>query len=450
MNNLSKRPPGPVVPGWTRAITALSPVRLSFDSLAYLDQNVRKFGSFFGIYLGDSATYIVTDPKLAHEILVERHAEFQKSQLLRDAVGGLLGNGLLTSEGDFWRRQRKLAQPAFHARRVEAYADAMVRITREHVAGWRAGETRDIAHDMMVITLGIVCKTLFDMDVRNKANRVGELTHVILESANDRLNAYMPVWERLFKTRQRREEAAMRELFGIVDAIIAEHRAHGADTGDLLSMLLAARDDDGQPMSEQQLRDEVVTLFIAGHETTANLVAWALALLAQHPEADARMRAELAAIDGRAPAMADLALLPYGEQVLKEAMRLYPPAGGATRENLAPIDLGGYHFPARSQFAVSTYSMHRDAALFPDPLRFDPDRFSPENEPKIPKHAYLPFGGGPRVCIGNAFAMMEARLMLACIVQRHRLSLPPGATVRAEQLFTIRPKGGLKMEVGGR
>ena len=446
MPSPAQRLPGPVVPGFTRILTALSPVRLPFDSLKYIVDNAAKYGPLYGIYLSDTVTYVVSDPKLAHEILVERHAEFHKAQMLRNAIGELIGNGLLTSEGDFWRRQRKLAQPAFHFARIAAYGETMVRQTLDHITDWESGETRDVAQDMLAITLGIVNKTLFGIDVRDQAKRIGALTYVILEAANDRLNSYAPVWERLFKTRRRREEAALGELFAIVDGIITEHGKR-ADSGDLLSMLLAARDEEGNPMSAQQLRDEVMTLFVAGHETTANALNWALYLLSQNPEAEAKLMNEIAALGGRPPAMADLARLPYSEMVIKESIRLYPPAAGATREPLHDIELGGYHIPKGGNIAISTYTMHRNAAFFPDPLRFDPERFSPAREADIPKHAYLPFGAGPRVCIGNTFAMMEARLILITILQRFRLTLAPKQTVQAEQLFTIRPKGGLKMIV---
>jgi cytochrome P450 len=410
----TRLPPGPIVPGWTRLITALWPTRLEFDSLAYLLQNRAKFGRLFTITVGDQVAVVTSDPALMQEIFVTRASEFQKAPMLRSAVGALVGNGLLTSEGDFWKRQRKLAQPAFHARRIDSYGDVMVKSAAALAAQWRPGETRDIAHDMMAITLQIVCKTLFDVDVRADIERIGRVMHPLLESANDRLNSYNPVWERLFRTRGRIEDAALADLFAFVDGVIAERKREGRDHGDLLSMLIDARDDDGQPMSDKQLRDEVVTLLVAGHETTANLLTWAFYFLALH------------------------------EAVYRRAV------GGATRAPIRDIDLGGYHIPAGTSIGLTTYVMHRDPELFPDPLRFDPERFSAANEPAIPRYAYLPFGGGPRVCIGNTFALIEAQLVLATLLKRHRLTLPPGATVQAEQLFTIRPKGGLRMIVADR
>jgi cytochrome P450 len=430
-------------------ITLLSPKRVYFDSLSYVLENARKYGGLYGIYMGKQETYVISDPALTHEVLVTKQADFHKARMLRDAVSGFIGNGLLTSEDSFWRRQRKLAQPAFHHARIAAYADTMAQAGIRIAERWRPGETRDIAHEMMALTLDIVTRTLFGADVGHKAERIGALMYVLLEGANDVINSYNPLWERLTGTRKRAILAAQQELIEIVDGIISARKASSAaDTGDLLSMLLEARDDDGQPMSDKQLRDEVMTLFVAGHETTANLLAWAFYFLALNPECEARLRAEIATLNGRVPTLADLNTQPYGEMVLKEAMRLYPPAAGATREPVRPVTIGGVTFQPGAPLVISTYAMHRNPALFPDPGRFDPERFSAENEPQIPKHAYLPFGGGPRVCIGNIFAMMEARLALIVILQRHTLTLTPGQTVQAEQLFTVRPRGGLNMRVG--
>ena len=449
-----KLPDGPVVPGFTTLLTALSPVRIDFDSLTYVTTMAEKFGTFYGVYRGDKSprnvTYVISDPKIAHDILVARNTEFHKAELIRKSIGSVLGNGLLLSEGDFWKRQRKLAQPAFHYQRISTYASTMVQQTLAMLAGWHSGETRDIAADMMALALDLVNRTLFGVELREKADEIGRLMHIVLQAANDRINQYEPVWEKLFKTKHKQEVEAEQALFKIVEDIIAEHRRRGEDTGDLLSMLMAARDEDDQPMNEQQLRDEVMTLFIAGHETTASGLAWAFYLLSQNPAAEARLIHEIASLNGQPPTLNNLQQIPYSEQVAKEVMRLYPPAGGATRQPIHDMQIGDYFLPAGSNIAISTYTMHRNPALFPDPLKFDPDRFSPEREPAIPKYAYLPFGGGPRVCIGNSFAMMEIRLILITVLQRFKLTLAAGQTVRAEQLFTIRPKGGIKMVLAAR
>lgn len=450
MTEKTERMAGPVVPGWTTWMTRLWPWRIKFDSLGYIHNAARQFGGLFAIWVGNRPTYVVTDPELAHDILVRRANEFHKAELLRHAVQPLIGNGLLISEDDFWKRQRKLAQPAFHHQRIEAYGATMVDYTAQMLARWHAGESRDIAQEMMGLALAIVNKTLFNMDLHADSERIGALMLTALEAANDRINGYEPIWERLTQRQARREAAALAELFAIVDAIIAGHRRQEQDTGDLLSMLLAARDENGDPMSEKQLHDEVTTLFIAGHETTANALAWAFYLLAQNPAADERLQRELSLLDGQLPTVKDLSRLPYTEMVIKEAMRLYPPAGGVTRQPIHDIELGGRRIARGSDIAISTYAMHRNPDLFADPEHFDPERFSAENEPKLPKYAYLPFGGGPRICIGNSFAMLEARLIMATVLQRYKLSLLPGQTVRAEQIFTIRPRGGIKMVVEAR
>lgn len=439
------RLPGPTIPAWTQWINNLLPWRVDFDSLNFMLKNARQYGKFYAIWIGDTPIYVVSDPALAHEILVERAKAFHKAALVRHAVGPFAGNGLFLNEGDFWRRQRKLAQPAFHHQRIEAYGATMVQQTLDLLADWQPGARRDIAHEMTKLTLGIVNKTLFNVDVRAQAEHIGALMTTVLAGAEDRLNNYNPIWGRLFQRKQRREAAAIQELFTLIEGIIADHRQHDADSGDLLSMLLAARDEEGNPMSAQQLRDEVITLFVAGHETTANALAWAFYLVAQHPAVEATLMQEVAQLQGQPPTMRDLAHLPYSEQVIKEAMRLYPPAGGVTRQPIDDITLGGYPVAKGSTVAISTYVMHRDPTLYPDPERFDPERFTPENEAKLPRLAYLPFGGGPRVCIGNSFALLEARLILLTVLQRFRLQLAPGQQVRAQQVFTLRPKNGLPM-----
>jgi cytochrome P450 len=441
----SKRLPGPVIPAWSQVVTNLLPWHVEFDSLNYMLKAARQYGNFYAIWMGDKPIYVISDPDLVRELLVERAGEFYKAEIVKDAVGRFAGNGLFTNEGEFWRKQRKLAQPAFHHGRIEAYGATMVQQTLDLIAGWEDGEARDMAGEMAKLTLGVVNKTLFNVDLRAEAEHIGGLMTLILAGANDRLNNYNPIWRRIFKGAQQREAAAIQELFRVVDGIIAGHRRHDADKGDLLSMLLAARDEDGLPMSDQQLRDEVITLFIAGHETTANALAWAFYLVSQHPAVAGRLLEELAPFGGAPLGVRDLAQLPYSEWVIKEAMRLYPPAGGVTRTPIQDTELGGYPVAKGDTVAVSSYVMHRDPNLYPEPERFDPERFSPENEAQRHRYAYLPFGGGPRVCIGNSFAMMEARLILLTLLQQFHLTLAPNQRVQAQQLFTLRPKGGIQM-----
>ena len=419
-----------------------------FDMLQFVKDNQPRFGNFHYTKFGWVTFYMITDPDLMHEILVERPEEFHKLKLIKYALGPFLGNGLLTNEGDFWKRQRKLAQPAFHSKRIEAYANVMVEYTQRMLAGWRTGETRRIDREMMKLTLNIVAKTLFDADVAKDADHVGDLLTRILEASNDRLNSgvQLPDWLPTPKNRQMHKDIA--ELDVIIQRFINERRQSGEDKGDLLSMLLQARDDDGSGMDDKQLRDELMTIFLAGHETTAMNLTWTWYLLMEHPEVMSRLKAEVDAVLGDRPAtMADLANLKYAEMVIKESMRLYPPAASVGREPIHDLELAGYTIPKGSLMTLSTYGLHRNPAIFKDAEAFDPERFSPENEKTIPRYGYLPFGAGPRVCIGNSFAMMEARLILATMVQQANLRLVPGQKIVPKQLVTVRPANGIEVKV---
>jgi cytochrome P450 len=449
LNAADRIPPGARFSSLQIALTRFLP-STSFDSLKFILDLQAKHGRFTCIVNGNTRTYVVSDPELAREILVEKADRFHKAQMLRDAAGVFLGNGLLTSEDDFWKRQRKLAQPAFHFQRIEAYGKTMAEETLALINNWHDGETRDIAAGMMQVTLRIVCRTLFSATPNFDFDRISRLLHDLLEGAQIVISQSQSWLELMTHRIQRRQHEAAREMQAIIDSIIAQRKANAVDNGDLLAMLMAARDDEGRPMSDAQLRDEVITLFLAGHETTANAVTWALYLLSQHAGIEAKIIEELAVLNDEPPTVRDLQKLPYMEQVMKESMRLYPPAGGATREPIEDIELAGYGVPKGSNIAISSYAMHHNPEIFPNPEAFDPGRFTPEREAQIPRYAYLPFGAGPRVCIGNVFALMETRILLACILQRWKLSLAPGEKVKAEQLFTIRPQGGLRMIVNKR
>jgi cytochrome P450 len=426
--------------------TVLSGVE--FDMLQFVLDTQPQFGDFHFTKFGWVTFYMITDPDLMHEILVERPEEFYKLKLIKYALGPFLGNGLLTNEGDFWKRQRKLAQPAFHAKRIESYANVMVDYAQKMLSGWHTGEERRLDREMMKLTLNIVAKTLFDADVSGDADRVGELLTRILEASNDRLNAafQIPDWVPTAKTRQMRRDIA--ELDVIIQRFIDERRRSGEDKGDLLSTLLQARDDDGSGMDDQQLRDELMTIFLAGHETTAMNLTWTWYLLMQHSEIMERLKHEVDAVLGDRPAtLADLPNLKYAEMVIKESMRLYPPAPSVGREPIQDIQLGGYPVKKGAILTLSVYGLHHNPKIFPNPEVFDPERFSPENEKNIPRYGYLPFGAGPRVCIGNSFALMEARLILATMVQQIDLSLVPGQKIVPKQLVTVRPANGISATV---
>lgn len=439
-------PPGVRVGHLSTIRTLLSGAK--FDMLQFAMDSQSQYGAYNYTRFGWVKFYTVSDPEMMHEILVNQPEKFYKLKLIKYALGPFLGNGLLTNEGDFWKRQRKLAQPAFHAKRIENYAAIMVEYAQRMLDGWQTGETRQLEREMMKLTLNIVAKTLFDADVSKDADRVGELLTRILEASNDRINSgvQLPDWLPFPKTRQMYRDVA--ELDAIIQRFINERRASGEDRGDLLSMLLLARDDDGRPMDDKQLRDELMTIFLAGHETTAMALTWTWYALMNHPEILERVKAEVdAVLGGRPVTLADLPQLRYSEMVLKESMRFYPPAPSAGREPIEDVQIGGYTLPKGALVTLSIYAMHHNPQVFDNPERFDPERFSPDNEKRIPRYGYLPFGAGPRVCIGNSFAMMEARLILATMAQRAGMALVPGQTIRPVQLVTIRPANGMAVVV---
>lgn len=417
------------------------------DPLAFLEKLARDTGDI-GVYaFGPYPAIIASGPEPVQKILVDQAADFHKLPSLM-YLRPLIGNGLLTNEDEPWRRQRKLVAPAFQSRRIVNYAGIMAGYTAERVAGWVDGAEVDIAAEMMALTLRIVGKTLFDADLGGYAVEIGEALTVALEFVNVRTTSLFPLpleWPLPGNLKNRR---AVARIDRIVGGMIADRRASGEDNGDLLSMLLAARDEDGHPMTDTQVRDESMTIVLAGHETTANALTWALCLLSQHPEARSRLEAELdTVLAGRIPAYEDLARLPYTLQVVKEAMRLYPPAYVIGRVALRDVEVAGFFVPSGTYVIISPYVMHRNPAYFPDPNRFEPARFEAEAEKRLPRNTYLPFGGGPRVCVGNHFALMEAHLALAVLAQRARLDLVSGALPGTEPMVTLRPRGRVSARV---
>jgi cytochrome P450 len=307
----------------------------------------------------------------------------------------------------------------------------------------------EIQEEMARLTLAIVVQTLFGADVTREAKEVGRLMVAVLDSANDRLNRILRLPSWVPTRRNLQEKRAIARLDALLDSFVAAHRSSSETPVDLLSVLLAATDEDsGSRMSDRQLHEEMMTLFLAGHETTAMALTWTWYLLSQHPEVEEKLLGEVSRVlHGRAPAVADLAQLPYTEMVVRESMRLYPPAAGFAREPIEDVRIGGYDVPRGSLVTVNTYALHRDPRFFDDPERFDPERFAAGWEERIPRYAFLPFGGGPRVCIGNGFAMMETRLILAAVAQRCHLALEPGQEITPVQLVTVRPKHGIRMRL---
>jgi cytochrome P450 len=411
------------------------------DRLALHDRAAR-LGPIARISLGHIPVYIVTCGELAHDVLVEHDASFQKSagiQFLRP----LLGDGLLTAEGALHRRHRKLLAPAFAPRRLASYGEAMVGETREQIARWSPGDRIDLAAEMMQMTLAIAGRTLFGVDVRRDASTVARAIEIGMRAIDAAMTSPLQLDDRWPLPRHLRMRRAVAMLDDVVYRLIRDGRALGTDRGDVLSMLVLARDDDGSRLTDREVRDEVMTLLLAGHETTANALTWTWYELGRHPEALARLEAEVGRVLGDRPVTtADLPALPWTAAVIDEAIRLHPPVYATGREALREVALGGHRLPARSIVAVNIRGIHRRADYYPEPLAFRPERMLPDAKRARPRHHYLPFGAGPRVCIGAHFAGMEAQLALATMAQQVRLRLPAGA-VAAEPLVTLRPRGGM-------
>jgi cytochrome P450 len=401
--------------------------------------------------LGPMRVRVLNHPDLVEEVLVTKARHFIKHGPLRQAKPSL-GNGLLTSEGDFWRQQRKLAQLAFHRDRVAAYAATMVAATERMLAGWADGQVRDVQDDMMRLTLEIVAKCLFSADVSRDTAGASAAMETLIRSFNNRVERWIRLPMAIPTPSNLRFRRAMGRLDRIVFAIIAERRTSGMDRGDLLSMLLHAQDeDDGRRMTDRQLRDEAMTLFMAGHETTANTLAWTWMLLSQNPEAEATLHDELAnVLAGRSPTFADLPRLVFADRVITEALRVYPTVWLLGREAVEPCTIGGERVPVGLTLWMSQWVIHRDGRFFDDPESFRPDRWSDGLARRIHRYAYFPFGGGPRICIGNSFAQMEAVLLLATIAQRYQVHLVPGTVVRLFPTMTLRPDGGVHVVLAQR
>ncbi|HEX8557862.1 MAG TPA: cytochrome P450 [Pyrinomonadaceae bacterium] len=415
------------------------------DPLALLARVAREHGDVARFWGGPQAVYLLSHPEHVRDLLVTHNARFRKGRALQRAKR-LLGEGLLTSEGEFHRRQRRLAQPAFHRQRVAAYARVMVEYAEKTSARWRDGEELDVADEMMRLTLAVVGKTLFDADVESDADEVGAALTDVMNLFGYLMLPFSELLEKLPLPQRRRFLRARARLDAVIYRIVEDRRRSGADRGDLLSTLLHAVDEEGDRtgMTDEQLRDEVMTIFLAGHETTANALTWCWYLLAQNPEAEARLHEELDAVlaGGRAPEPEDAPALRYTEMVVSEAMRLYPPAWALGRLALVDHEVAGYRVPAGALVLVSQYVIHRDPRFWPDPERFDPGRWTPEAKSARPQFAYFPFGGGPRRCVGEGFAWAEAVLILASLARRWRVRLVPGRRVETQPRITLRPGAG--------
>jgi cytochrome P450 len=418
------------------------------DQLGFYSSCARDYGDVVATRFGPLRALLVYHPDAIEEVLVTRSRDFVKSPGVR-VLRPLLGEGLLLSEGSVWLRQRRLVQPAFHRQRLAGYGEIMTAYTERRLVDWKDSQVIDVHAEMMALTLEIVAKTLFDADVSDQADAVGHAANVLMEQFGTRLRSFrlLPHW--VPTPANLRSGRAIRRLDQVVYRMIAARRSSGADRGDLLSILLHAQDaDHGARMTDRQVRDEAMTLFMAGHETTAVALSWTWYLLARHPEVEARVAEELRTVlGGRAPTLADLSRLTYTERVVTESMRLYPPAYVMGRQATRPTEVAGYLVARNVIVVIPTWIVHRDARWFDEPEAFRPDRWADERTRSLPRYAYFPFGGGPRQCIGNAFAMMEAVLLLATIAQRCRLALVPGQRVTPTPYVTLRPEPGIRMVV---
>jgi cytochrome P450 len=440
-----KFPPGPSA-GLKR--WSLGPLN-NGDPLAYFTEIVREYGDVAGIQILNFRILLINHPDAIEEVLVKHPRKFIKGRVLK-ANKRVFGDGLLTSEGDFWLRQRRLAQPAFHRARIAGYASTMVEYTERLLHEWQDGEERDLHKEMMRLTLQIVGKTLFDADVERDAQDVGKSLELLLHlGANFRRTIFVPQW--LPTPTNLRLDRAIGQIEKVLYRIIAEKRSSGRDAGDLLSMLLAAQDEDGTRMTDKQLRDEAITLFLAGHETTANTLSWTWWLLAQNSAVEAKLHAELRTVlGGRAPTIEDLPKLVYTNHVITESMRLYPPAWGTARTAIEDIEIAGYSVPKNSGVSFAQWTVHRDARWYDAPLEFRLERWEGDLLRRLPRFAYFPFGGGPRQCIGNSFALMEATMVLATIAQQYRFRLIAGHPVVPLASITLRPRHGIRATLEAR
>jgi len=410
----------------------------------------RECGDLARLRLGAVTAYLAVHPDSVQHVLQGNAKNYNKQTRGFTKLKLALGEGLLTSEGSFWRRQRRIIQPVFHKERLEGFATTMVEATARMLDRWTGNKRPfDVAAEMTALTLDIIGRTMFSAQLGDDSRMLIDSVTLGARHINERitsLTGVLEVSERIPTPKNRRFWASMQGGDDLIRRVVEERRRSGEDKGDLLSMLMGTRDEDtGETMSDQQLRDEVVTIFSAGHETTALALTWAFYLLSTHPEVERRLREEIETLGGKAPALADLPRLAFTGRVIKESMRLFPPAWAISRRAEKEDALGGYPLPAQAFVLLCPYITHRHPAFWENPEGFDPDRFLPERMKSQHRFAYLPFGAGARMCIGSGFAMMEAQLVLASVVQHFRLNLVPGHPVDLDPLITLRSRAGMQM-----
>jgi cytochrome P450 len=437
-----RRPPGPK-PHFLIGNFPLA----SADPLQIFTSWARQFGDIFYYRAGWIHVYFLNHPDLIESALINQQQNVLKDRVIQNSRW-FLGEGLLTSEGAAWRRQRRLCQPAFHRQRLESYAQTIVSSAQQALSTWKDGETRDLHQEMMQITLRIVAKVLFSVEVQSETEEVAQCLNLLMKHSSGARMILPPVVRHLPLPFLNRVREAVRRLDDVVYGIIRQRRANGGlqKYGDLLAMLIDAEDEDGSRMTDRQLRDEVMTFLLAGHETTALSLSWTFYLLSQHPEVREKLQQELKQVlAGRQPSFSDLPQLCYAEAVIKESMRLYPPAWSLARTAARDCEIAGYRIPTGANVVMSQWIMHRDPRFYDNPDQFTPERWFTEASQHLPRFAYFPFGGGSRLCIGASFAMMEAVLLLAAIAQKFHFDLVPGHPIVPLPSITLRPKHGIRM-----
>ena len=419
------------------------------DPLAYTTWMQRTYGRMSATTIGKVTMYAFFTPEAVRAVLIDHAHSFTNRENSEHLIT-FIGDGLLTIDGELHKQHRRLLLPAFHRKRVESYRDTMVAYTQRLLDSWRPGEQVDMLGEMQRLTMSVAAKTLFNVEISERTEELGKAFATALEQANNywvwrsfpflRWNLPFTPYGRLYR--------AMAELDHFVYQVIAERRASSQDAGDIISMLLAARDEDGTALSDRQVRDEAMTILLAGHETTANVLTWALYLLSRYATAREKLLGELStALTGRAPTVEDLAHLPYLEMVINETLRLYPPAWVLLRRASETVEIDGTRVSAGDVIWLSQWVMHRMPEYFPDPEIFMPERFEPQHGMKHPQFAFFPFGAGPRLCPGMMFASMEARIVLAILLQHYTLVLADASPVVPRPLITLRPKDGMRMRI---
>ncbi|WP_372426096.1 cytochrome P450 [Salinarimonas chemoclinalis] len=417
------------------------------DAPGFFTRCAREHGGVVSLALGGWPALLVTDPDEIEPILVRNHTSYVKHRFFWRHVRAIFGEGLLTSNGALWQRQRRLAAPAFAGRKLDGYGPIMVRMTQELLETWTPGEVRDVHADMMGLTLRIAARTLFGSEVKEEVERIDGAVTLLMDEIAARYARPFLIPDAVPLPGHVRYRRGLKVVEDVIARIVAERRARPTEASDLLTLYMQARDEDGGGMSDRQLRDEMVTLLLAGHETTALVLSWAWYELARHPRAQERLLAEIEDVLGDRPAgVEDVRRLPFATCIVNESMRLYPPGWAVGRETTQPVEIGGWPVAKGTTVIMAPWVLHRDPRWFDDPEAFRPERWEDGLEERLPRFAYMPFSGGPRVCIGGRFSMMEAILILVTIARRFRLAPVPGRETTPFPSITLRPKGGVWVE----